>query len=255
LFVNVQERQLITDLGLPPYRDWIAAVMRLPAGDVKVINLADGEPLPDTIEAQAVIGGGSVHSANEDLAWIRRAKQFFLQAQRQRIPQLHICWSHQAMASAVGGAVAAGQGGRRFGIERLTLTTAGRTDPMFHDLPDSFDLFTSHVDTIHRLPPADHQGRPITELAYSDGYRFEALSYGETCRTIQAHPELTSDIVAAFASLRHADLVNEGLIGPGEDEYQEFLLRMKSRNDEIILNSHRLMENWRRFIVPQESIG
>jgi GMP synthase (glutamine-hydrolysing) len=253
LFLNVQERRFVSDLGLPPYREWIAAVMRVPSSDVTVINVADGEPLPDTIEASAVIGGGSVHSAYEDLPWIRQAKQFFLQTQRQGIPQLHICWSHQAMAEAAGGTVTPGHDGRRFGVERLHLTGRGRADPLFRGLPDSFEIFTSHMDTIRDVPVTDQLGQPITELAYSDGYRFEALRYGQTCWTIQAHPELTSDIVAAYGAYRRANLIEEGFIGPDNEDFEEFLLNVKLRNDEIIHNSQRLLANWSQFVISSET--
>ncbi|MEV6926369.1 type 1 glutamine amidotransferase [Dactylosporangium sp. NPDC051485] len=248
LFLNMQERDPIRDIGLTPYRDWIAEVTRLAPEQIHVVNVADGEPLPDTIDAHAIIGGGSGHSSYEELPWIRRVKQYLTEAQRRGVPELHICWSHQAKAETVGAVCKVGHHGRRFGIERLTLTPAGRRDPLFHGLPDSFEVFTSHVDAVYD-PPAACEFGPVTELARGEVYRNEALAIGPTARTLQVHPELTAGITAALARVRRPQLVAEGRLGPSEVDYAAFLESLDWADREIRARMRTLLDNWLRYYV------
>lgn len=248
LFVNTQERALLTALGLTSYPQWIAEATGLDPTQIVTVDVADGQPLPDTIEADAVIGGGSGHSAYEHLPWITRTKEFFRAAAAAGVPELHICWSHQARAESIGGRAAIGGHGRRFGVDTVRLTPAGRLDPLFTGLPDEFDLFTSHVDVVDQLPARATEGA-VVELAYSRVYRNEALAIGPTVRTIQAHPEITATIVAALARSRRAALVREGWIGPDDADLDAFTATLYAREAQIVATSRRLLANWLRYHV------
>lgn len=248
LFVNTQERALLTALGLTSYPQWIAEATGLDPTQIVTVDVADGQPLPDTIEADAVIGGGSGHSAYEHLPWITRTKEFFRAAAAAGVPELHICWSHQARAESIGGRAAIGGHGRRFGVDTVRLTPAGRLDPLFTGLPDEFDLFTSHVDVVDQLPARATEGA-VVELAYSRVYRNEALAIGPTVRTIQAHPEITATIVAALARSRRGALVREGWIGPDDADLDAFTATLYAREAQIVATSRRLLANWLRYHV------
>ncbi|MEV4169219.1 type 1 glutamine amidotransferase [Nonomuraea sp. NPDC049709] len=249
LVVNPQEGKLLTELGLRPYGEWIASVARLAGSQIDVVDVADGADLPGTIEAHGIIGGGSVHAAYEDLRWIYRTKEFYRSALRQGIPQLHICWSHQAQVMALGGDVGAGANGRRVGIEELRLTAAGRQDPLFAGLPDTFELFTSHVDVATRLPQGQHG--QATELAFSSHYRHEALAFGSQVRTFQPHPEVAADHLIPLARMRRDTLASEGIIGPGEADFEDFLTELREADQRIRKNNMRIFENWlTRFAAP-----
>ncbi|MFV2097412.1 type 1 glutamine amidotransferase [Micromonospora sp. LOL_014] len=248
LFVNTQERAALTAIGLTGYPQWIAAATGLDPAQIVTVDVADGQPLPDTIEADAVIGGGSGHSAYEKLPWITRTKEFFRAAARAGVPELHICWSHQARAESVGGRAAIGGHGRRFGVDTVRLTPAGRRDPLFTGLPDEFDLFTSHVDVVEELPARAAEGA-VVELAYSRVYRNEALAIGPTVRTIQAHPEITASIISALARSRRGALVREGWIGPDDADLEAFTATLYAREAQIVATSRRLMANWLRYHV------
>jgi GMP synthase (glutamine-hydrolysing) len=248
LFLNMQEQDPLRQMELTPYRDWIAEVTRLDPAQIHCVNVADGEALPDTIEAHGIIGGGSGHSSYEELPWIRRVKEFLAAAQRQGVPELHVCWSHQAKAEIVGAVSKTGHLGRRFGIERLTLTPAGRNDPLFRGLPDEFDTFTSHVDAVYDVPSASEFG-PVTELAYGGAYRNESLAIGATARTLQIHPEMTSGIAAALAKVRRKQLIAEGQLGPSEADYAAFLESLDWADRDIRARMRTLLDNWLRYYV------
>lgn len=249
LFVNTQERAALTALGLTSYTQWIAEAAGLDADQIVTVDVADGQPLPDTIDADAIIGGGSGHSAYETLPWIARTKEFYRAAARAGVPELHICWSHQARAESIGGRAAIGGNGRRFGVDTVRLTPAGRLDPLFTGLPDEFDLFTSHVDVVDHLPARTAEGSAVVELAYSRVYRNEALAIGPTVRTIQAHPEITATIVAALARGRRGALVREGRIGPADADLDGLIADLYAREAQIVATSRRLVRNWLRHHV------
>ncbi|NUT39035.1 MAG: type 1 glutamine amidotransferase [Thermoactinospora sp.] len=242
LVVNPQERRLLDDLRVPPYRQWIAAVTRLAPSQVEVVDVADGAALPDTIEAHGIIGGGSVHAAFEDLPWIRAVKEFYRRAATRGVPQLHICWSHQAMVIANGGMVVRGDNGRRFGIEELRLTPAGRRDPLFTGLPDTFELFTSHTDVATVLGD-DGQADPV-ELAYSGHYRNEAVAFGARVRTLQPHPEVSADLLMPLARVRRETLVREGSLGPSKADFDAFLTGLRAKDERILRHNRQIFSNW-----------
>jgi GMP synthase (glutamine-hydrolysing) len=242
LFVNPLERHLVDVMQVAPYEQWVASVAQVAADRLEVVNVADGQRLPDTIEAHGIIGGGSEHSAFEQLTWIKEIKEFYAAARAQGIPQLHFCWSHQAMAMAEGGQVERGPRGRRFGIEELTLTPEGRRDPIFTGLPDRFPMMTSHTDVVTALPPAPLE--PAVELARGAVYEREALAYGGGVRTFQVHPELTADFLESLARVRRRRLVDEGLVGASDAEFHAYVARLRAADGEIRGNALRIVDNW-----------
>ena len=225
-----------------PYHDWISSITQLGRDQIEVVNVADGEKLPTTIEASGIIGGGSAHAAFENHQWIRDAGDFLRAAQRQGVPQLHFCWSHQLKAISEGGAVARGERGRRFGVERLRLTPDGRRDPLFTGLPAEFDVYTSHTDVITTLPVTGRI-RPV-ELARGSVYPYEALAYGPNVRTLQTHPEFTADTIATLARARRRQLVREGIVGPSDEDLDDYVADLRAQYHKVRKNSLKLVENW-----------
>jgi GMP synthase (glutamine-hydrolysing) len=242
LFINAQEVDSITVLGLTPYHHWISSVTQLPHEQIEVVHVADGARLPTTTEASGIIGGGSIHAAFEDHSWIRHTREFLIAAAQRGIPELHFCWSHQLKALAEGGDVARGPDGRRFGVERLQLTPAGLRDPLFAGLPAEFDVYTSHTDVITALP-ATRSEQPV-ELARGSVYRYEALAYGPATRTLQVHPELTAETMVSLAQARRAQLIREKIIGPSAEDFESFIRELQAQNEKVRQNSLKLVENW-----------
>ncbi len=66
----------------------------------------------------------------------------------------------------------------------ISLTPEGRADPLLHDLPDTFDVFTGHKEAISRLP--GH----ATLLASSASCPIQAFRVGSNGYATQFHPEL-----------------------------------------------------------------
>jgi len=99
-------------------------------------------------------------------------------------PTLGICFGHQLIAEVRGGNVTHDQAQMKMGTYDLRKTEAGRTDPLFGTLPDTFAGQYAHRDSVTTLP------RGAVSLATGDCCRFSALRYGNNVYTLQFHPEL-----------------------------------------------------------------
>ena len=72
-------------------------------------------------------------------------------------------------------------------IVPVTLTDAGRADPLFAGLPDTFDAFVGHKESVSVLP--SH----LTLLASSPACPVQAFRSGQNVYATQFHPELDVD--------------------------------------------------------------
>jgi GMP synthase (glutamine-hydrolysing) len=98
-------------------------------------------------------------------------------------PFLGACFGIGALGSHQGAVL-----GRRFaepvGAVGITLTPAGRRDPLLRELPAAFEAFTGHKEAISRLP--EH----AVLLASSASCPVQAFRVGANVYATQFHPEL-----------------------------------------------------------------
>lgn len=69
----------------------------------------------------------------------------------------------------------------------VTLTTEGREDPLFRDLPHTFEVFLGHKEAVCELPPH------AVNLASSASCPVQAFRIGTNVYATQFHPELDVD--------------------------------------------------------------
>ena len=98
-------------------------------------------------------------------------------------PFLGACYGIGALGRHQGGVV-----DRRFGepvgAVEITLTPAGRRDPLLGELPAAFEAFIGHKEAVSRLP-----GHAVL-LASSAGCPVQAFRVGANVYATQFHPEL-----------------------------------------------------------------
>lgn len=132
-----------------------------------------------------LLGGSGHYSAAGEGPWLERALDSLRLVHGAGKPTFASCWGFQAMARAMGGGVIHDLTRAEVGTHKLFLTDAGRDDPVFGPLGESFPVQMGHGDCVDRLPPG------ATLLASSErlrnqAYRFEGLPVYCT----QFHPEL-----------------------------------------------------------------
>lgn len=195
--------------GIPPARGdfehWIRAGMGLPDDDCLVVNVVNGEVLPEPETVAGIVVTGSPAMVTDLLDWSEASATFLRRAAAASIPVLGICYGHQLLAHALGGSVDFHPGGREIGTTAVTLTAAAAGDVLFAGLPPTFAVNVSHKQTVTVLPP------DAVVLASNPFEPFHAVRFRERIWGLQFHPEFAADVMHAYLDERAEVLVEEGL--------------------------------------------
>lgn len=126
------------------------------------------ESLLDEFDA-VMIGGAGEYSAAGDYDWMPSMLDFIRACYQRSVPTFGSCWGHQLIARALGGRVIHDSDLAEMGCHHVTLTEAGRTDPLFGSFPHRFLANMGHHDRVVDLPPGG------VELAVSDTQPHQAF--------------------------------------------------------------------------------
>lgn len=164
---------------------WLGEAIEAARIDTVSVRFFAGDPLPDSIDWKAVVVlGGSMGAYEEaDYPHFVAEKAFLAEAVAADVPLLGICLGSQLLADALGGRAYKAPSPEA-GLMEMTMTDAGRADPVFANLPDR--VLVTHGDTFD-LPP----GAEL--LAYTDGYQHAYRS--GSALAVQFHPEAGADLV------------------------------------------------------------
>ncbi len=149
--------------------------------------------------------------------WVTRQIDFARAAFAAGVPVWGSCWGLQlAVGEALGGSVQRNPRGRELPIARaITVTEAGRRDPLLASRPAVFDALCSHLDEIETLPP-NSQVLAANEVSAVQAIAAQTPGRGSFHGT-QYHPEHTLAVRGAPIEIRAAELVEEGFgIEPSE---------------------------------------
>ncbi len=114
------------------------------------------------------------------------------------VPFLGACYGIGTLGAAVGAEVDK-RFGEPVGAVTVTLTAAGREDPLTGALPESFDAFVGHKEAISRLPDS------AVRLAGSPTCPVQAFRVGRNVYATQFHPELDGrGLASRIKTYRHA---------------------------------------------------
>lgn len=184
----------------------VEAILRfsgLAPGDVRRVRLereslteALGSPA-DELDLDAfsgvILGGGpfNVSDPEETKSPEQRRAEAELRVLAERVveadvPFLGCCYGIGTLGRLLGGVVDRTYG-EPIGAVPVTLTDAGRTDPLTGDLPARFDAFLGHKEAVRELP------RGAVLLASSAACPVQAFRLGTRVYATQFHPELDAE--------------------------------------------------------------
>jgi GMP synthase (glutamine-hydrolysing) len=186
------------------FEDWLRAGLRLPESDLRLVRVAEGEPLPAPDECGGVVITGSHAMVTDNLPWSVALAQWLPAVVASRIPLLGICYGHQLLAAAMGGRVDYHPQGPEIGSVTVELLPAAADDPLFGSFPDSFPVQAFHSQSILSLPP---QAVP---LARNDFESHHAFRLGTCAWGVQFHPEYTHAVMAAEIAADREELMTNG---------------------------------------------
>ena len=149
----------------------------------------------ENYSALVILGGPE--SANDMTPKMHNELALIREAIEEQIPYLGICLGLQTLVKALGGKVVKCQTNEigfrdsKNNFFKVKLTSDGRTDKLFNDLPDIHTVFQLHGETVQLTPQ-------MTLLASGDFCQNQIIKIGETAYGIQSHFELTTDLLEAW---------------------------------------------------------
>ncbi|WP_043501091.1 glutamine amidotransferase [Georgenia sp. SUBG003] len=99
------------------------------------------------------------------------------------LPFLGVCYGVGTLVPRAGGTVD-GTYAESTAAVRVTVTEAGRADPLLHDLPETFEAYVGHKEACTALPPG------AVVLATSEACPVQMIRLGSNQYVTQFHPEM-----------------------------------------------------------------
>lgn len=99
------------------------------------------------------------------------------------IPYMGCCYGHGVLAHHLGGPVSKEKYGEPVGAVDVTLTEAGRADPLLAGLPETFRALVGHKEAVQAVPPG------AVNLLHSAPCPVQMIRYGRNVYSTQFHPE------------------------------------------------------------------
>jgi GMP synthase (glutamine-hydrolysing) len=203
---------LLVQMGHPPadIRDAVGEQpqwFRAALGDrvsVKVVCPFDRDPLPVAGTFRAAVISGSWSMVTDHEAWSERTAEWTREMMQAGVPMLGVCYGHQLMAYATGGVVDYHPQGSEVGQLPVTLSAAARQDALLGELPDTFDVFLSHEQSVLTLPPG------ATALGASSHDPHQIIRYSPTAISVQFHPEFTAPVMSQIITSRSERIAMKG---------------------------------------------
>jgi GMP synthase-like glutamine amidotransferase len=178
-----------------------------PAGlELRIFEVTRDE-FPDDLDAcDGWLVSGSRRSAYEDEGWIHRLEDLIRVLVLEQRPLAGICFGHQLIAQALGGAVERaevgwGVGGRRFDVVEPA-------EWMLAEPVDAFSILMSHRDQVTRLP----EGAEV--IASAEYCPIGAYRIGDRVFCVQGHPEFVPQL-SRMLMVRRRDVIGTDVVDAG----------------------------------------
>jgi GMP synthase (glutamine-hydrolysing) len=148
-------------------------------------------PDPGAYDALVVFGGEQNACADASHPYLPRLARQMKDSAEMGIATLGVCLGAQVFARGIGADNHIGTAGE-YGWTPVTLTEAGRADPVLSHLPAAFPVMQWHSDTFTLPPGAIH-------LAGSSKAAVQCYRYGRAGYGMQFHFEASRAVVAHWA--------------------------------------------------------
>jgi GMP synthase (glutamine-hydrolysing) len=190
------------------FAHWIRVAAGLRPDQAVTYRVAAGDALPKREGFAGALITGSGAMVTERLDWSERSAAWLRDAAHAGMPLFGICYGHQLLAHALGGAVDYNPVGREMGTVRIERLDAAADDPLFGRHPPVFDAHATHLQTIMRLPEG------AVTLARSEKDGCHAFRWGSSTWGVQFHPEFSTAMMRGYIAARREKLLNEGMHPP-----------------------------------------
>ena len=200
-----------------------------------IVRLYNGEALPDTsaYDMLLVMGGGMNVYQEDKYPWLVEETHAIRKAVEAGKAVLGVCLGGQLLAKVLGAPVHLGVA-PEIGLTPITLTEAGKSDPLFEGLPQ-IESVEWHDDTFD-IPSG------AVALARSEGCDHQAFRFGQRAYGLQFHPEVSPVMLA------------EWIKEAGEPiDRSSFQRAVESKVAALQTQADRLVDNFVRECMPPPS--
>ena len=205
---------------------------------VQTVELDAGDSLPDWRDVDLVLAMGGPMGVNDEAAhpWLAGEKRWIESAVRAGVPFLGVCLGAQLLAASLGAAVRTGAE-PEVGVLPVTLTPAGRADPVFAALGQEFPALQWHGDTFQIPAGGVHLGQ-------SDAYAHQAFRFGEAAYAVQFHVEVTEQMLAEWNQVPAYQAAAEAVLGGSG--FATLVQSFQAARDSMAKSAERLFAGWLR---------
>lgn len=240
---------LIHVCGAPPpavaaergvFADWFRRLLAAHPVDAVAIDATAGARSPAPAEFAGIILSGSPASVAEPEPWMDGVVQLVGDAQRAGTPVLGVCFGHQIVAAALGGAVQVNPLGWEVGTRPVELTEAGRADPLFAGLGPRLRVNFSHRDVVD----PDTLPASCTILARNPKNGAQAFAAGDAVRCVQFHPEFDGATTLGYLRTRHQLLADDAAARGAADEHPDRLAAETGDTPDSERVFHNFIRHW-----------
>ncbi|CUH87856.1 amidotransferase [Phaeobacter sp. CECT 5382] len=172
--------------------DWPTTAFQIHAGEFPA----------DITKFDGVMITGSPASTRSELPWIAPLLELIRDMNRAKQPLFGACFGHQAIALALGGAVASNPCGWVHGLISNQMTARPE---WAQDLPQQTDLYGSHSEYVAQLP--EQAQETATSSGLNAGFRI-----GTHIWTSQHHPEMSHHFITALTEEMKQSLGTDGYV-------------------------------------------
>ena len=166
------------------------AARDLPAAAFTIIDVVEGDPLPQPGDYDGYILSGSDKGVYDETPWMQPLRAFLIAAKEAGKPLFGVCFGHQIMADTFGGKAekvsAPEVGVRAFEVEGQTVKG-----------------HVWHQDQVTQVPP----GAQV--IGSADYCPVAALAYDFPAMSVQFHPEYAPDYVSTFLRRSRGKVLSE----------------------------------------------
>lgn len=181
-----------TKKELGDFEEWIIKVLKTPKKQIKTIDIAKHQTLPNLTSAKGFIITGSHSMVSEELEWSLKLEKYIKNIYQKNIPLLGICYGHQLIAKALGGKSNFNKKGKEIGSVKIKKLFQSKNDPILKNIPMKFYAHETHYQSAIKLP------RSAIVLAKNTHEKHQAVRYSKTIWGVQFHPEFDEDIMKEY---------------------------------------------------------
>lgn len=172
-----------------------------------VYQVTEGEYPSNIEECDAYLITGSKASIYDNEAWIIKLKDYIVSLNQQQKKIIGICFGHQLIAQALGGAVKKNDKGWCVGN---TSSHIEKEKNWMQPVRKSFSLLVSHQDQVVKLP-AQAELIASSELCPYSGFQI-----ADTILTFQGHPEYSEEYLKYLMNKRR-EILGKTIINKAMD--------------------------------------